>query len=99
MSKLIKPVTNPDAEYRTLSLQQVPKYKGNFATNQSWLGHNITKSRKRRKIREQNPRNSSCNANPDTEQTVLPGYRTQYGRTVATPTKGILKGSEIKDNE
>ena len=45
----VKTVTTPDAESRTLSLQQVSKCKGNFATNQSWLGHNITKSRKRRK--------------------------------------------------
>ena len=44
----VKPVTNPDAESRTLSLQQVSKCKSSFAINQSWLGHNITKSRKRR---------------------------------------------------
>ena len=78
----VKPVTNPDAESRTLSLQQVSKCKGSFATNQSGLGHNITKSRKWRKVRNRNPRNSSCNANPVLQQTV---YRTRYGRTVHPP--------------
>ena len=85
----VKPVTNQDAESRTLPLQQVSKCKGSFATNQSWLaiGHNITKSIKWRKVRKQNPRNSSCNANPDLEQTVSTGYRTQYRRTVHPPKR------------
>ena len=37
----VKPVTNPDVESRTISLQQVSKCKGSFPTNQSWLGHNL----------------------------------------------------------
>ena len=48
----VKPVTNPDVESRTISLQQVSKCKGSFPTNQSWLGHNITKLRRRRKVRK-----------------------------------------------
>ena len=90
----VKPVTNPDVESRTLSLQQVSKCKGSFATDQSWLGHNITKPRKQRKVRKRNPRNSTCSANPDLEQTSSPGYRTQYGRTVRP-----FKGREMKDND
>ena len=81
----VKPVTNPDAESRTLSLQQVSKRKGSFATNQSWLGHNITKFRKWRKVRKQKHGNPTCNSNSDLEQTISPGYRTQYGRIVHFP--------------
>ena len=83
----VKPVTNPDVESRTISLQQVSKCKGSFPTNQSWLGHNITKPRKRRKVRKRNPKNPTYNTSPDLEQTISPGYRTRYGRRVISPKR------------
>ena len=42
----VKPVTNLHVESKTISLQQVSKCKGSFPTNQSWLGHYITKPRR-----------------------------------------------------
>ena len=35
----VKPVSTPDVEPRTISLQQVSKCKGNFSANQFWYGH------------------------------------------------------------
>ena len=46
----VKPVSTPDVEPRTISLQQVSKCKGNFAANQFWYGHNISRPRKQRTI-------------------------------------------------
>ena len=81
----VKSVTNPDVESRTISIQHVSKYKGSFPINQSWLGHNITKPRRWRKVRKRNPRNPTCNTNPDLEQIVSLCYRTLYGRIVISP--------------
>ena len=81
----VKPVTNPDVESRTISLQQISKYKGSFPMNQSWLGHNITKPRRQRTVRKRISIVYTSNDNPDTEQTNSPGYRTWYGRIVNPP--------------
>ena len=45
-----KPVSSPDAESKTISLQQVSKCKGSFSANQFWCGNNITNPRKQRKF-------------------------------------------------
>ena len=37
----VKPVSTPDVEPKTISLQQVSKCKGNFSANQFWYDHNI----------------------------------------------------------
>ena len=53
----VKPVSSPDAESKTISLQQVSKCKGSFSANQFWCGHNITNPRKQRKVqKKQNAR-------------------------------------------
>ena len=41
----VKPVTTPDVEAITISLQQVSKCKGNFLANQFWYGHSVTRPR------------------------------------------------------
>ena len=66
--------TNPDIESGTISLQQVLKCRGSFPTNQSWLGHNITKPRRRRTVRKRISKYLTSNVNPDKEQTNEPGY-------------------------
>ena len=83
----VKPVTNPEVESRTISLQHVSKCKGSFPTNQSWLGHNITRPRKRRTIRKRSPRRPTSNHPDSSVQTVSPGYRTRYGRVVNPPRR------------
>ena len=87
----VKPVSSPDAESRTISLQQVSKCKGNFSADQFWCGHNITNPRKQRKVRKKQNTRSRANGQPAREQpdvasqTTLPVYRTRYGRAVKPP--------------
>ena len=83
----VKPVTNPDVESRTISLQQVSKCRGSFPTNQSWLGHNIIKPRRRRTVWNRDSKYPTSNVYPDTEQTNVPSYRTRYGRKVNPPER------------
>ena len=82
----IKPVSNPEVELRTVSLQ-VSKCKGNFPVNQSWLGHSITRPRKRRAIRKRNPRHPINKQTNSSNQLISPGYKTQHGRTVNPPRR------------
>ena len=86
----VKLVTNPDVESITISLAQNSKCIGQFPTNQSWLDHNITKSRKQRTVRKQNPNHPTCNINLDLEQTIPP---------ITAPTSVILTGRTMKDND
>ena len=85
----VKPVTTPDAEAITISLQQVSKCKGNFLANQFWYGHSVTRPRKRRTVKKRN--SQSVTATPPVAGSPIQAkssdleYRTRYGRLVKPP--------------
>ena len=43
----VQPLSTPDVESTTISLQQVSKCKGNFTANQFWYSHTICRARSR----------------------------------------------------
>ena len=70
----VKPVSTPDVESITLSLQHVSKCKGNFLANQSWYGHGVARPRKRRTVKKRKSQ-SPMATHPvadSTTQAVLP---------------------------
>ena len=82
----VKPVTTPDVEAITISLQQVSKCKGNFLANQFWYGHSVTRPRKRRTVKKRN--SQSATATPPVAGSPKSSdleYRTRYGRLVKPP--------------
>ena len=101
----VKPVSSPDAESKTISLQQVSKCKGSFLANQFWCGHNITNPRKQRKVRKkQNARSRvsgqpACGQPDVASQTTIPVYRTRYGRAVKNHPSDFFKGGGDEELE
>ena len=82
----VKPVTTPDVEAITISLQQISKCKGNFLANQFWYGHSVTRPRKRRTVKKRN--SQSATATPPVAGSPKSSdleYRTRYGRLVKPP--------------
>jgi len=47
----IKPITEPDGDMRTVSLQKVSKCGSEMKGEKVWLGHGISKSQKRQTLR------------------------------------------------